>query len=232
MSDISEVRMKTDYPSFNAAVEMLEHLLMLLEMDYGYSSHRKKDMEYIEYTEAQRTVIRNPLHDRIFPMETVEITQYNREHESKIGTAIIHTGSYADEYARSMNALAITIANNIYFRSNAYKPESEEGRAIIAHELTHVAQHEEKRITAAASKEELEREAEEAEAKERYTSDPIVTVKAGRKMYKLRQSQIKVVAQKVAEKVTQWVKEQKNEMSEQDYLIFLCKYQKWVNGTK
>lgn len=230
MSDISARISVTNYPSFNAAVETLNHLLQLLEMKSGGNSYRKQDREYIEYSHPEKTVRRNPLHDRIFPMETVEITRYNTDHDSSIGTAILHIGSYADEYARSMNALAIAFGNDIYFRNNAYNPTTEEGRALIAHELAHVAQYEEKRITPATTKEALEHEAEQAEEKERYTSDPYVRVKAGRKVFTLRQSQIKPMAEMVAQKVTQWMKEQKSVLSEQEYLIFLCKCQKWMNG--
>ncbi|MEE0999379.1 MAG: DUF4157 domain-containing protein [Treponemataceae bacterium] len=31
-----------------------------------------------------------------------------------------------------------TLGKDIYFRNKAYKPETEEGRKILAHELTHI----------------------------------------------------------------------------------------------
>jgi len=38
--------------------------------------------------------------------------------------------------------LAFTVGDNIYFRSGMYQPDSPEGRRVLAHELTHVAQQE------------------------------------------------------------------------------------------
>ena len=47
---------------------------------------------------------RNPLHDRMFPLETMELRRYADQYGLEIPGVIIHTGSYADELARSMHA--------------------------------------------------------------------------------------------------------------------------------
>ncbi|MDJ0708550.1 MAG: DUF4157 domain-containing protein [Leptolyngbyaceae cyanobacterium MO_188.B28] len=52
----------------------------------------------------------------------------------------VHADSYADEAAKSINAQAFTVGRNIAFRSGQYSPESQEGRRLLAHELTHVIQ--------------------------------------------------------------------------------------------
>ena len=52
----------------------------------------------------------------------------------------IHTGSVAAKSAGSINALAYTSGNNIVFNQNQYSPQSESGRKLLAHELTHVVQ--------------------------------------------------------------------------------------------
>ena len=78
--------------------------------------------------------------DRTFPLETVEIQSYNLKHEKDITCAIVHTGPYANEVALSLRAFAVTIANDIYFKDNKFNTETEEGRALLAHELTHVSQ--------------------------------------------------------------------------------------------
>lgn len=49
----------------------------------------------------------------------------------------VHTGAQA---ARAVNATAFTHGNDIYFRPGSYRPESVDGRRLIAHELAHVAQ--------------------------------------------------------------------------------------------
>jgi len=52
----------------------------------------------------------------------------------------IHTGSDADEAARSINAEAFTVGSDIVFAKGNYEPGSDSGRTLLAHELTHVVQ--------------------------------------------------------------------------------------------
>jgi hypothetical protein len=52
----------------------------------------------------------------------------------------VHTGSRAAESARAVNAVAYTVGRSIVFDEGAYRPETDDGRRLIAHELTHVIQ--------------------------------------------------------------------------------------------
>ncbi|HSE43238.1 MAG TPA: DUF4157 domain-containing protein [Acidobacteriota bacterium] len=52
----------------------------------------------------------------------------------------LHNDPDASESARSINALAYTIGQDVVFGSGQYSPETESGRKLIAHELTHVVQ--------------------------------------------------------------------------------------------
>jgi outer membrane protein OmpA-like peptidoglycan-associated protein len=52
----------------------------------------------------------------------------------------IHTGSEAGKAARSVNALAYTTGNDVVFGDGQYRPGTEGGRRLFAHELTHVLQ--------------------------------------------------------------------------------------------
>ena len=70
-------------------------------------------------------------------------------------------GPAADEYTRSHHALALVLGMDIFFRNGAYRPETEEGRKILAHELIHVAQSKKREEYRGASREELEREVRE-----------------------------------------------------------------------
>lgn len=56
----------------------------------------------------------------------------------------IHTDSSANQSARQINALAYTYGNNIVFAQNQYQPQTNEGKRLLAHELTHVIQQNEK----------------------------------------------------------------------------------------
>jgi hypothetical protein len=52
----------------------------------------------------------------------------------------LHSNTDANESAKSVHALAYTHGNNIVFGSNQYQPDTDSGKKLMAHELTHVVQ--------------------------------------------------------------------------------------------
>lgn len=52
----------------------------------------------------------------------------------------VHTDASAAESARAVSARAFTVGNHIVFAGQNYAPHSPQGRRLVAHELTHVAQ--------------------------------------------------------------------------------------------
>lgn len=52
----------------------------------------------------------------------------------------VHTGPAAAHTARSIHATAFTIGQNVVFGQSAYQPGTEQGKRLVAHELTHVIQ--------------------------------------------------------------------------------------------
>ena len=52
----------------------------------------------------------------------------------------VHTDARAEDAAASIRAQAFTHGNDIVFGAGRYAPESNEGRRLLAHELTHVLQ--------------------------------------------------------------------------------------------
>lgn len=66
------------------------------------------------------------------------------ELETKLGTDFsdlrVHDDDKAAEQARSHDAVAFAKGKNVYFSAGSYDPSSSEGRELIAHEATHVAQ--------------------------------------------------------------------------------------------
>lgn len=189
----------------------------------------KQAHEFMEYQRPERSIERNPNNDRVFPLDSVSINNYRIDNQSDIETANIHIGDYANELAMRMNALALAFGYDIYFRNGAYRPETEEGRKILAHELTHVDQHNEKRITPNADRETLEKEAEYVEAQSEYDPDPYELFPVGNKVYKLRRSQIKTVDRLTADFVEEHLAEQKHRLTEKDYLYFLCSYSDFID---
>ncbi len=61
-----------------------------------------------------------------------------------VGTGLdgvrVHRGPQADALARASGAAAVTVGEEIFFRTGRFRPETPDGRALLAHELTHVAQ--------------------------------------------------------------------------------------------
>jgi Domain of unknown function (DUF4157) len=66
------------------------------------------------------------------------------ELETKLGDSFhdvrIHKDGEADSIARSVSANAFTTGTDVYFAEGQFKPESPEGKELIAHELAHVVQ--------------------------------------------------------------------------------------------
>jgi len=56
------------------------------------------------------------------------------------GGVRVHTETSADDLAGRLSAEAFTHGSDVYFRSGRYQPDSESGRFLLAHELTHVIQ--------------------------------------------------------------------------------------------
>ncbi len=52
----------------------------------------------------------------------------------------IHTDSNAINLSRELNAQAFTVGNDIYFNEGKYHPNSNSGKHLLAHELTHTVQ--------------------------------------------------------------------------------------------
>jgi hypothetical protein len=52
----------------------------------------------------------------------------------------VHTDTVATKSAQSINALAYTSGNNIVFNHGQYSPDTDSGKKLLGHELTHVVQ--------------------------------------------------------------------------------------------
>lgn len=59
----------------------------------------------------------------------------------------VHTDSVSAQSAININALAYTFGNHIVFGRDKYKPQTSSGRALIAHELAHVLQQSQHRVS-------------------------------------------------------------------------------------
>lgn len=59
---------------------------------------------------------------------------------SDLGDVRVHTDSAAAQSAQALNARAYTVGNDLHFGAGQYQPDTQPGRHLIAHELTHVLQ--------------------------------------------------------------------------------------------
>jgi hypothetical protein len=57
-----------------------------------------------------------------------------------LGRVRVHCDDVADAAAQAIHARAFTVGEDVYFSRGGYSPETEEGRRLLLHELTHVAQ--------------------------------------------------------------------------------------------
>lgn len=77
----------------------------------------------------------------------------------------IHTDSEADTLNHALGARAFTVGNDVFFRQGEYAPSTPAGKHLLAHELTHVIQQNNDRVsgklTVSQPSDPLEREAEE-----------------------------------------------------------------------
>jgi hypothetical protein len=56
------------------------------------------------------------------------------------GQVRVHADAKAAESARAVNALAYTVGRDVVFGTGEYAPQTKQGKRLLAHELTHVAQ--------------------------------------------------------------------------------------------
>ncbi len=63
-------------------------------------------------------------------------SQFNHDFSS----VSIHTDGTADALCKQLSARAFTVGSDIFFASGEYAPDSQEGKRLLAHELTHVVQ--------------------------------------------------------------------------------------------
>jgi hypothetical protein len=59
---------------------------------------------------------------------------------ANFGNVRVHTGDKAANLSRQVSAQAFTVGNQIFFGKDRFRPETSDGKELIAHELTHTIQ--------------------------------------------------------------------------------------------
>lgn len=159
--------------------------------------------------------------NRIIPLEAIQKSEFELERNAELGNTKIIYGHGSDELLRSNGLIAFALANKIYIQTNKYKPETEEGKALLAHELTHVQQYSEKRINNQISKDELEKEAEDSEKAVYRNPDSLEELRIDNRIIRIRKSQKKRLLHEIENEYMRWLEWQEYELSSQDYLKLL-----------
>jgi len=74
------------------------------------------------------------------PLGSEISSQVTQKFGKSLDNVRVHTDRKSDQISRQINARAFTVGNDIFFRSGAYFPNSEQGKQTLLHELTHVVQ--------------------------------------------------------------------------------------------
>jgi hypothetical protein len=86
----------------------------------------------------------SPVHDVVSSQGSPLEPGVRREMESAVGHDFgdveVHTDTRAADSARSVQAHAYTVGNHIVFGEGRFRPDTDEGKHTLAHELTHVVQ--------------------------------------------------------------------------------------------
>lgn len=125
-------------PQFDLGEEMEEGRPMSMEEDEDSAVQRSADGNIYASSDITRRIVSakgmgSPLSESV-----------RQELGSKMGADFsgvrIHTGGDAIQLNRDLAAHAFTHGKDIYFNAGKYRPETVEGRRLLAHELTHVIQ--------------------------------------------------------------------------------------------
>ena len=192
---------KKKYAQIRELYDVLSNCVNL-EID-GSPLLERHEPTLTDYQRAENVVERHLNRDRRHPLPMVLINNFNDRTGSDLGEVKVVYGPSANEYARSRHALALAVLDTIYFRSGAYRPETEEGRKTIAHELTHVAQNKSRPLADNRTKGELEAEAEEAEKTEETCRPAMREITVRGRKYRLTERQHRALMRQLKFEVEQ-----------------------------
>ncbi|MEM8674589.1 MAG: DUF4157 domain-containing protein [Cyanobacteria bacterium P01_G01_bin.67] len=91
---------------------------------------------YSEVSSIVNEVLRSP--GQSLPLNTKTFMESGFGHD--FSHVKVHTDSKAAESAQAVNALAYTVGDNIVFGAGQYTPNTNSGKQLLAHELTHTIQ--------------------------------------------------------------------------------------------
>jgi hypothetical protein len=74
------------------------------------------------------------------PLDRADRAPFEERLGQDFGDVRVHTDAQASALAAERGAAALSVGDDIFFRDGRFQPDTAEGRRLLAHELTHVAQ--------------------------------------------------------------------------------------------
>ena len=74
------------------------------------------------------------------PLGAADRASFEARLGADLGAVRVHEGPVASSAARALDAEAFTVGEDVTFAAGRYRPETEAGRTLLAHELAHVVQ--------------------------------------------------------------------------------------------
>jgi uncharacterized protein DUF4157 len=103
---------------------------------------RRDELQHAFGNHAVAAAVRDGLATPGEPLDAALRREAERRHGIDFGPVRIHRGAEAADAASRVDARAFTVGHDIVFARDAYTPQSDEGRRLVAHELAHVVQQE------------------------------------------------------------------------------------------
>jgi membrane-associated HD superfamily phosphohydrolase len=116
----------------NPQVQGSQRVDVMLELQQSYGNkHVQRVMERVQ---AEKGLGKS--------LEPETRSEMEASFKQDFGDVRIHADASADELARELGAKAFTMGKDVFFREGAYQPNSEAGKSLLGHELSHVVQQE------------------------------------------------------------------------------------------
>ena len=149
-AETSEVKRQTEEEEevqTQPAEEEEEELQMQRQAEEEEEEEEQEEEVQTQPAESQPTVVPENLETRINnarhigqPMSESARASFEPHFGIDFSDVRIHTGAEANRLSQQLGAKAFTTGSDVFFREDAYQPESESGKRLLAHELTHVVQ--------------------------------------------------------------------------------------------
>ena len=196
----------------------------LYSPDLKVSPKVRNDCEDMREVMSKPFCIENLYYAKHEPVDEATLDEFNQNTGNDVKKADLYITDNSWEDLR-MHVLAFAFAEKIIMMRGQHKPETEEGRKLLAHELTHVAQNQNKEFVDHRTREELEEEAEANERTAESIQDPLVTRKINGKDIVLPASMWHEVSQELFRYLPQWLHYEKFILPPKEHELLTKKYE-------